>query len=119
MPKILKRSVRIFDTNVAVPEIQEDCPGESLALGVRPEHITLSDTAPIRGRVFGAEYLGTMQVVTVETEHGHIKARMPSRIPVRLGDTVGLDFRAESLVIFDAATGRAIKSATNGSNGHV
>jgi multiple sugar transport system ATP-binding protein len=114
-----KRSIRIFDTNVAVPEIQEDCSGEALALGVRPEHITLSDTAPIRGRVFGAEYLGTMQVVTVETERGRIKARVPSRLPVCLGDNVGLGFRAESLVVFDATTGRALKSALNGSNGHV
>ena len=40
-------------------------------LGVRPEHIRFSDDgAGLRGRVFGAEYLGTTQIVTVDTAHG-------------------------------------------------
>ena len=30
----------------------------------------------VRGRVFGAEYLGTTQIVTVETEQGRVKARL-------------------------------------------
>jgi multiple sugar transport system ATP-binding protein len=105
------RAVRLADTSIAVPEIHEEGLTGELALGVRPEHVSLADAAPLRGRVFGTEYLGTTQIVTVETERGQIKARLPAQLPVRLGETVGLAFRSERLVVFDAATGRAARSA--------
>jgi multiple sugar transport system ATP-binding protein len=111
-------SISLLDARIAVPEVHEDAIGGSLALGVRPEHVTLTDNTPIRGRVFGAEYLGTTQIVTVETEHGQIKARLPARLPVRLGETVGLAFRSERLVVFDETTGRAIGSALYEGGGH-
>ena len=76
-------SVSIRDASIAVPEVHEDAARGPLALGVRPEHVTLSDVAPIRGRVFGTEYLGTNQIVTVDIEQGQIKARVPTRLPVR------------------------------------
>ena len=105
------RTVQLRDAIIAVPEIYEHAQSESLALGVRPEHVFFSDDAPIRGRVLGTEYLGTTQIVTVDTEPGRIKARMPARLSVRLGETVGLSFRSERLVVFDTATGHAAHSA--------
>ena len=111
-------SISIRDASIAVPEIHEDAAGGSLALGVRPEHVTLSDAAPIRGRVFGTEYLGTNQVVTIDIEQGQIKARLPARLPIRPGEMVGLAFQPEHLVVFDAATGRATQSALYEGNGH-
>ena len=90
----------------------------SLVLGVRPEHILFSDIAPIRGRVFGAEYLGTTQIVTVETEQGRVKARLSSGRPVQVGETVGLSFRTDNLALFDARTGSAIQTASHRSDGH-
>ncbi len=105
------RSVRLADADVAVPEVREDGIRGALALGVRPEHVTLADRGPVRGRVFGTEYLGTTQIVTVEVQQGRIKARLPARQPVRVGELVGLDFRPDRLVVFDAATGRATRSA--------
>ena len=35
-------------------------------------------TARLRGEVFGAEYLGTTQIVTVDTARGQVKARLPA-----------------------------------------
>jgi len=112
------RSVRIRDATVAVPEAYEEGPAASLVLGVRPEHVALSDAAPIRGRVFGTEYLGTTQIVTVDIEQGQIKARLPASLGVKLGETVGLTFQSQSLVVFDAASGRAVRSALYEGNGH-
>lgn len=83
-----------------------------MVLGVRPEHIRFSDAAALRGRVFGAEYLGTTQIVTVVTEQGPIKARLASSLPVQVGETVGLTFRFSSLSLFDAQTGMAIQTAS-------
>ncbi|WP_029007026.1 ABC transporter ATP-binding protein [Azospirillum halopraeferens] len=105
------RQVRPGGALVAVPELHEDRPPGPLALGVRPEHIRFADDAPLRGRVLGAEYMGTTQIVTVETAHGTVKARIPSGRDVRTGETVGLALRPDGLSLFDAATGRVLRSA--------
>ncbi len=105
------RTVRVNGADVPVPELHEHLPATEIALGVRPEHIRLDDSSPLRGSVFGAEYLGTTQIVTITTEHGPIKARLPASTPVRSGETVGLAFRGERLSLFERATGRAIRTA--------
>jgi multiple sugar transport system ATP-binding protein len=72
----------------------------------------------LRGEVFGAEYLGTTQIVTIDTAHGQVKARIPSDQPVRVGEKVGLDLRGDRLTLFDAGSGRAVKSALYAEAGH-
>jgi multiple sugar transport system ATP-binding protein len=103
-------TVRVNGATLDIPQQHEEATGQ-LALGLRPEHVRLADDSPLRGRVFGAEYLGTTQIVTVNTPHGQIKARLPSSISVGIGDNVGLALRAERLVVFDAVSGRALRSA--------
>ena len=66
--------------------------GRKLVLGVRPEHVHLSDSGAYRGRIEATEYLGTTQIVTLSTPHGTVKARIPSGQAVRVGETVGLRF---------------------------
>ncbi|MEK1874780.1 MAG: ABC transporter ATP-binding protein [Rhizobium altiplani] len=105
------RSVSLDGVDVAVPEVHQDLAEAELALGVRPEHIRLSDTSPLRGAVYGSEYLGTNQVVTIETSSGVIKARVPANRNFRIGETVGLDFNPAKLALFDCQSGRAIASA--------
>jgi len=96
---------------IRVPAFRDDVAESDLVLGVRPEHIVFTDDTAIRGTVFGTEYLGSTQIVTVETRHGMIKARMASDIAVRTSETVGLGFRASRLSVFDSQSGRAIPSA--------
>ena len=112
------RAIAFHDARVAVPEIRQDCAPAALALGVRPEHIRFADAASVRGKVFGAEYLGTTQIVTVDTAHGRVAARLPSSASVRIGEVVGLEFNSERLVLFDAGTGLAIRTANDGSAHH-
>ncbi len=99
-------------TPVNLPEVQEGLRGK-LALGVRPEHVTLTDGDAYRGRVEAAEYLGTTQIVTVSVPHGRIKARISSATQVRVGETLGLAFAPDRLSLFDAASGRALHTAAN------
>src|ERR1700728_3538242 len=113
-----ERTVRFRDVRIAVTPGPEQRAVGPLVLGVRPEHIRFADAAPVRGRVFGAEYLGTTQIVTVETEQGRIKARLPSSMSVQVGETVGLSFRSDCLALFDARTGSAIRTASHGGLGH-
>ncbi|MGO4711788.1 ABC transporter ATP-binding protein [Bradyrhizobium sp. 2TAF24] len=112
------RAVRINGADVAVPEIRADRAPGALALGVRPEHIVFDDASSLRGSVFESAYLGTTQIVAVETAHGAIKARLPADRVVRPGETVGLRFRSERLSLFDAGSGRAVPSALYAGAGH-
>jgi multiple sugar transport system ATP-binding protein len=104
------RSIDYFGAPVDVPEVREDV-GSALALGVRPEHVALSDSAAIRGRIFAVEYLGTNQIVTIDLDRAKVKARLPARTAAAVGENVGLTFQAEKLVIFNSATGRSTPSA--------
>jgi multiple sugar transport system ATP-binding protein len=113
------RAVRLGDATVTVPQVREDLGERDLLLGVRPEDIRLRDSGAVAGEVFGAEYLGTTQIVTVTTPHGTVRARLPADIAVRRGEHVGLDFRPEKLSLFDKATGRAVRTAlTEGGAAH-
>ena len=105
--------LRLGDVDIACPAMREGAEGRKLVLGVRPEHVAISDDGTYRGRVLAAEYLGTSQIVTVDSAHGLVKARIPSSRVVHAGDTVGLTFAPGTLSVFDAGTGRAFRTAAN------
>jgi multiple sugar transport system ATP-binding protein len=110
-------AVRMNGDTIPVPKLHEGVASGELTLGVRPEHVRLADRG-LRGRVFGVEYMGTMQVVTVDTHHGRVKARIPAAHSARVGDNVSLAFRPERLVVFEAVSGRALASDLFGEAGH-
>jgi multiple sugar transport system ATP-binding protein len=104
-------SVRVGQAEVGIPAPREAMAGRDLVLGVRPEHVRLNDGARLRGEVLGTEYLGTTQIVTVTTTNGVVKARLPSTLKASIGDSVGLEFRSDRISLFDAGSGRAIRTA--------
>lgn len=104
--------VRLNDVEVKVPPSIEGAKGK-LTLGVRPEHVTLDDDAPYRGRVMATEYLGTTQIVTLDTANGPLKARVASAARVDVGTTTGLRFDARTITLFDQQEGRALRSQAN------
>jgi multiple sugar transport system ATP-binding protein len=111
------RSVRVNGAAIEIPEVREDEAEGTLALGVRPEHVSLDDASSLRGRVFGVEYLGTTQIVTIETPHGRVKARSPSSAAARIGDIVGLNLDHARLSVFDVTSGRALQTALHQRDG--
>jgi multiple sugar transport system ATP-binding protein len=96
---------------VPIPQVHEGYSEEDFLLGVRPEHVRFDDASGLRGQVAGCEYLGTTQIVTVDTSYGVLKARTPSSEVVQVGDNVGLRFFTERLSIFRSSTGRAVRTA--------
>ena len=102
------RTVRLSGVEVPVPQTREATSGARAALGVRPEHVRLSDDGAYRGDVIAVEYLGTTQIVTLDTPNGDLKARIASSDPVKVGERVGLSFVTQTLSLFDAETGRAL-----------
>jgi multiple sugar transport system ATP-binding protein len=112
------KTARLNDLAVEVPEIHEDLAERPLTLGVRPEAVRLVSEGGLRGQVFGSEYLGTTQIVTVNTDRGRVKARIGSEQRVPDGGVVGLAFRAEKLSIFDRQSGRAVRTALSDGDQH-
>jgi multiple sugar transport system ATP-binding protein len=105
-------SVQVHGHEFLVPDLREGAKGP-LALGVRPEHVRFSDSGMYRGKVIATEYLGTTQIVTIDTPNGEIKARTGSEVPVKAGENVGLELNGATLTVFDAKTGLALRSAGN------
>ncbi|RVT86795.1 ABC transporter ATP-binding protein [Rhodobacteraceae bacterium CCMM004] len=104
--------VALKGRDFAVPEMREPFDGD-MVFGVRPEHVHLSDEGAYRGRILATEYLGTTQIVTLETPNGEVKARIPSDRPAAVGDLVGVDFNGATVTLFDRASGRALRSDLN------
>ena len=100
-------AVQLAGADVPVPC---DAPPGALTLGVRPEHVRLDDAAPLRGGVVAAEYLGTTQIVTLDTGAGRLRARLPAAVPARVGEGVGLAFTTARLSLF-GGDGRAVGRA--------
>jgi multiple sugar transport system ATP-binding protein len=94
-----------------VPVVHEDGVEGELMLGIRPEHVRLSDTGALRGEIYGTEYLGTNQIVTVRTASGLVRARLPATLAAKTGSQVGLVFKPERISLFDRTTGRAVRTA--------
>jgi multiple sugar transport system ATP-binding protein len=107
-----QNSVKLNDVSIDMPELREGKNGE-ITFGICPEHVRLDDAAPYRGRVSATEYLGTTQIVTLDTANGEVKARLSSADAVKVGDQTGLRFDPRMITLFDAANGQALKSAAN------
>lgn len=109
--------VTMGDQSIDIPLQKKSASGE-LVMGVRPEHVLLSDDGPMRGRVFATEYLGTTQIVTLETPFGMTKARVGSKFDYQMGDQLGMTFKRDAITLFDKATGKALPSIRQGQGNH-
>ncbi|MEJ8854007.1 ABC transporter ATP-binding protein [Variovorax robiniae] len=105
-------AIHIGPAKVAVPAAREDISARNLLCGVRPEHVRFHDDSMLRAEVLGTEYLGTSTVVTLATAQGAtVRAKVDVANPARRGDHVGLAFDARAVSLFDAASGRALRTA--------
>ena len=100
-------------TEVVMPTLVERPTDNAIVYGIRPEHILIDDNGPLRGRVFGVEYMGARQVVTVDTDAGRLKVRTGGSVSAVVGETVGLDIMSARAVIFDQKTKRALARDTS------
>ena len=105
-------SVELDNQTIEVPQQLQGARGD-LIFGVRPEKVTLSDSGSYRGEVLAVEYLGTTQIVTLETANGVVKARINASQPVAGGRHVGLGFESETITLFEESSGKAIVSELN------
>ncbi len=105
-------TVSLNGHTMEIPVQRQNASGE-LVFGVRPEHITLTDGSSYKGSVLATEYLGTTQIITIETANGLLKARVAASDVVAVGDQVGLAFNPRTVTLFDKKTGGALLSDAN------
>lgn len=98
----------LFDIPAQLQEVSGD-----LVFGVRPEHVSVNEKSNYRGDVIATEYLGTTQIITVDTPNGVLKARVPATEIVTVGEKIGLDFNPRNVTLFDKSTGAALLSDAN------
>ncbi len=81
--------------------------------GSGPSKCAFSDTSPLRGAIYGSEYLGTTQIVTIETRGGRVRARLPAEnTATPLASRSVLVFASERLSLFDCVrAGRPVGPA--------
>ncbi len=102
--------IKVNGATLSMPELLQPLDHDEAVVGARPEHIRLTDGGALKGRVFAVEYTGARQLVTVDTDAGRLKVRAPNTIRAEYGETVGLDFDADRLVIFDPRDEGAVPS---------
>lgn len=102
-------TVQVNGASVPIPVLREGTAQDRVVLGVRPEHIRVRDDGALRGEVYGVEYTGARQMLTVDTSAGRLKVRTPNTVKASIGDRVGLVFDTERIVLFDTVTDRALE----------
>jgi len=102
------RSVKVDDALIPIPEQLEASP--QVLLGVRPERARLTSQGGLRGEVLTAEYLGSHQIVTVQTRAGTARARVDKGLKVTIGESLGLEFESSHLILYDAVTEQRLSS---------
>jgi multiple sugar transport system ATP-binding protein len=104
-------TVALDGTSIAIPMSRAEA--SQAIVGVRPEHVRL--VAPgegtLAGRVAHIEYFGSHWIAEIETPAGRMKALVDKAARPTDGEAVGLAFRTERVVVFDAATQRLVPSA--------
>ena len=110
--------VRIDGATVRVPRLLQGVEQEQAVLGVRPEHIRIEAGGALRGRVYAVEYTGSRQLLTVDTDAGRIKVRAPNTVRADYGETVGLSFIPDRLMVFDARTEHVLRSELHADGHH-
>jgi multiple sugar transport system ATP-binding protein len=113
-----QRSIALGEADVPIPSPTGGLAPADIRLGVRPEHVRFEESSRLRGEIIGVDYLGTTQIVTVETAYGRVKARLPASIAARIGERVGLAFKTDELSLFATETGRAVSTSRHAEAGH-
>jgi multiple sugar transport system ATP-binding protein len=105
-------SINLGPVTLELPAVCEAVGESPLLYGVRPEHIRLSASAPLRAEVVGVEYLGNCQIITLNTAQGSVlRAKVDVQVQALRGDQVGLEINCSEMTLFDQGSGRAIRTA--------
>ncbi len=110
---LIRPNVRLNGKLLAVWDQDQLPAGIEVWVGVRPEHLHLSDAdqAQIHGEVFGVELQGADAILNVDVSGTTFRVLVPAGARVPSGERVGLTVASGHLHVFDRTTGFALKAA--------
>ncbi len=73
-----------------------------VVLGIRPEHINISDDGPFDGEVVVSEPLGSETIITIKVDGDEIKARIGQEIDISAGQKIRFGF-SRALIFKDGS----------------
>lgn len=106
--RVTDKTIAIQGVSVGIPRTHETAP--SVLLGLRPEHVALVSSGGIPGAVKAVEYLGSHQIVTLETSSGVVRARVDKNLSVRLDDAAQALPDASRVLLYNASTQKLMAS---------
>ena len=80
--------------------------GENYELGVRPEHIAVTESGGVPATVASCDYLGADTIVAARIGAQEVLVRAPGRFGLASGETVSLTWSEADTHVFDAGNGR-------------
>ena len=90
-------------------------PGRRLTLGIRPEHVVLTQEGPIAIHVDVVEPTGAETNLYSKIDEAPFCVAVQQRLDVRPGQQVRLEFPADRVHLFDAQSGTRLNGAANDS----
>jgi sn-glycerol 3-phosphate transport system ATP-binding protein len=82
--------------------------GDGLKLGIRPEHIEISDSGGLPAELVWSDYLGADTILTARVGTQLLLVRVPGRFGAADGKKVNLIWEPDRVHVFDAASGRRV-----------
>ena len=86
--------------------------GAGVTFGIRPEDMRIVEGGPVAATVHDIENHGTEQVVTLRIGTTHLRASVPTRMSIRVEETVRFSWAADKVMFFDSQSGLNIGRAT-------
>ena len=77
-----------------------------VSFGIRPEHISISESQGVAAELLTADYLGAETIVTARIGNQEVLVRSTGRVSVPRPVTARLKWRGEDVHVFDADTGK-------------
>lgn len=99
------------DTAVTVNEQQNN-----ITVGVRPEHVQLSETSGVKARVEHVEYLGADVLLDCRIGGSKLLARIEGHASVQPQSNIRLVWHSDHMHFFDSDTGARLVDAPSGFN---
>ena len=102
--------ITVAGSEINIPAIKEELNINELMIGVRPEHVQVISEGGVKAKVYESEYLGTTQMVTLNTAVGQIRMRSTAKVKFKSGDNIQVTLNEKQMVLFDNQTGKALEN---------
>jgi multiple sugar transport system ATP-binding protein len=101
-------AVQVGDGRVPVRRAMRATEGQSVLLGIRPEHLTPSESSPLVARIEVIEPTGADTLLMCTMAGTPTTVVLRERMPLTPGSTLRLAPDFEALHVFDAASGKSL-----------